>query len=260
LIGQHALLATYTCYSKYSGSYPCSAVSYYSTWLFAGLALVVVVFSLLTHQGYRYRAGKGSIFGTRGMRTVLDDEHDRQMEEDTDGMALVAEARRESGLPPEGGPGGPGTATAAGAVAAEHLPAFGMSMGDGGAHPGAQHPGAQHPGTQHPGAQHPGTQHPRIATSWSAGGGAVAPTDSIDIVSAVDAAEAAGRGVHVAAGWQDVPGTHVVAPATQVAPAAQPEPAAQTAPAGWYADPEVPGQQRYWSGTAWSPSGAGPPA
>jgi hypothetical protein len=28
------------------------------------------------------------------------------------------------------------------------------------------------------------------------------------------------------------------------------------APAGWYADPQNPGQQRYWSGTAWT---TGPP-
>ena len=26
----------------------------------------------------------------------------------------------------------------------------------------------------------------------------------------------------------------------------------QSAPAGWYPDPENPGQQRYWDGTAWS--------
>lgn len=29
-------------------------------------------------------------------------------------------------------------------------------------------------------------------------------------------------------------------------------------PAGWYPDPQVPGQQRWWDGTTWAPSGAGP--
>ena len=31
------------------------------------------------------------------------------------------------------------------------------------------------------------------------------------------------------------------------------------APAGWYADPQNPGQQRYWSGTAWAAPGPPPP-
>jgi hypothetical protein len=32
-----------------------------------------------------------------------------------------------------------------------------------------------------------------------------------------------------------------------------------TAPPGWYADPELPGAMRYWSGAAWAPSGAAAP-
>jgi len=31
------------------------------------------------------------------------------------------------------------------------------------------------------------------------------------------------------------------------------------APAGWYADPQNPGPQRYWSGTAWAAPGPPPP-
>jgi hypothetical protein len=38
-----------------------------------------------------------------------------------------------------------------------------------------------------------------------------------------------------------------VAPQPVVAPAA-----AATPPAGWYADPNRPGGQRYWDGTAWT--------
>jgi uncharacterized RDD family membrane protein YckC len=30
--------------------------------------------------------------------------------------------------------------------------------------------------------------------------------------------------------------------------------------AGWYPDPENPGQQRYWDGSAWGPAGASPPS
>jgi hypothetical protein len=35
--------------------------------------------------------------------------------------------------------------------------------------------------------------------------------------------------------------------------------AATAVPAGWYADPELPGAMRYWSGASWSPSGVTPP-
>lgn len=37
-------------------------------------------------------------------------------------------------------------------------------------------------------------------------------------------------------------------------------PAPQPTPAGWYPDPENPGQQRYWDGSAWAAPGAPPTA
>lgn len=53
------ILATYTCSSRYGGPHPCSATQFWAPFVIVG---VVAVFALVSHQGYRHRRGRSSIF------------------------------------------------------------------------------------------------------------------------------------------------------------------------------------------------------
>ena len=116
MTGHHVVLATYECYSRYSGTQPCSALQHYGTFVLYAIAIAVAIAGLFTHQGYRYSRGRGSIFGTR---SLLDDESERRDEENMEGAALLAQSMHQTGyripdqtalaagVGPEGQPGGP---------------------------------------------------------------------------------------------------------------------------------------------------------
>jgi len=191
----------YTCGGgRYGPPHPCSAAEYWSGLAFGGVALVIALF---THQGYRYRSGRGSIFGSRSFDQPL---QDQEANEEVAGEAMLAEARRSHGLPPDG--------AAVGADTFGRSPAAGGGDGAGWGMPGA-------------------------------GGGQLA---------------GAWPGRPAAAGWQAQSQPRQVAVPVASAPVvpAVPVAAQPAAPAGWYADPQLPGQMRYWSGTTWAPSGAMP--
>jgi hypothetical protein len=83
------------CSSRYGGSYPCSALQYYGTWI---VLPIVVVIGLFSHQGYRYRRRRQSLF-TR--------------DDTVQSEALLESSGHQVGLDP-GGPGLPGQPSSAG--------------------------------------------------------------------------------------------------------------------------------------------------
>ena len=131
----HAIVATYFCHRRYGGTYPCSAFSYYLTWLWIPVVVVLGLFG--SHRGYRYRQN-------RRARSV-------EGEEAVAGPALVAQARREAGLPPEQGPG-PLPAGAGGGVAGRNVV------------PGAP---AGPPPAWYPDPEHPGRRRYWSGTAWA---------------------------------------------------------------------------------------------
>jgi hypothetical protein len=100
-----------------------------------------IVIAGLSHQGYRYRSGRRTVFGTRGGTTsIFSADAELREEDEIGGAILVDKARRDAGLPPldphalGGGPGGPATP----------LPSFegGITAFGGGQGPGMSDDGA----------------------------------------------------------------------------------------------------------------------
>jgi hypothetical protein len=101
-----AVLLAYVCSGRYGTSYSCSGFAYYGRWVAIGAAILA---ALVSHQGYRYRRGRGSVFGRRGA-AVDPGAQDEAAARPADGREtpeeILARVRREAGLPPQPPPAG----------------------------------------------------------------------------------------------------------------------------------------------------------